>query len=135
MESQFGRYPFLRGGSVPAEEIDAASATLGVPFPDDYRAFLLRYGGAVVGPYPVFGLRPVEPMGNEWSVVTINLRYRAERWPHVDDWLIVSVDHAGNPMGIGRDDRVWVSDHDFGSVSAIAKSFEDFLRKECLRQP
>jgi SMI1 / KNR4 family (SUKH-1) len=132
LESQFARHPFLRGGRVPQEEIDAAIAALQVPFPDDYREFLLRYGGAIVGPYPVFGLRPVEPMGNEWSVLEVNRRYRRERWRGVDDWLIVSVDHAGNPMGIAEDGRVWVSDHDFGDIAPIADSFEHFLQKECL---
>lgn len=135
LESHFARHPFLRGGPVPQKEIDAASAALHVTFPDDYREFLLRHGGAIVGPYPVFGLRPVEPMGNEWSVLEVNQRYRTERWPGVDDWLIVSVDHAGNPMGIGTDGRVWVSDHDFGDISRIADSFEHFLRKECLSMP
>jgi cell wall assembly regulator SMI1 len=132
LDSQFARHPFLRGGPVPQEEIDAASGTLDVRFPDDYREFVIRHGGAIVGPYPVFGLRPVEPMGNEWSVLEVNRRYRSERWPGVAGWLIVSVDHAGNPMGIGPDGRVWISDHDFGDVSPIADSFEHFLRKECL---
>lgn len=132
LEGQFARHPFLRGGPVRPEEIDDASAALQVSFPEDYREFLLRHGGAIVGRYPVFGLRPTEPMGNEWSVVEVNQRYRTDRWPGVDDWLIVSVDHAGNPMGIDADGRVWVSDHDFGGISPIADNFEHFLRKECL---
>ena len=71
-------------------------------------------------------------MGNEWSVVEVNRRYRADRWPGVDGWLIVSADHAGNPMGIAGDGRVWVSDHDSRDLALVAESFEHFLRKECL---
>ncbi len=132
LDSQFSRYPFLRGGRAAQAEIDAASAAVGTPFPEDYREFLARHGAAIVGPYPVFGLRPVEAMGNEWSVVEVNSRYRADRWPGVDGWLIVSADHAGNPIGIANDGRVWVSDHDSRAVAAVADSFEHFLRRECL---
>ncbi len=132
LEVEFGRFPQLRGEGVPVVEIDRAVARLGLSFPDDYRDFVARYGSAIVGAYPVFGLRPVEPMGNEWSVVEVNQRYRADGWPGVDDWLIVSADHAGNPIGIGKDGRLWLSDHDFGDITVAAESFEDFLLKQCL---
>lgn len=43
---------------------------IGVLFAADYRHFLLRYGGCMAGPYPIFGLRPVEVMGTRrWSGV------------------------------------------------------------------
>jgi cell wall assembly regulator SMI1 len=135
LDEQFARYPFLRAGTAEAVAVDVASAAVGLSFPDDYREFLLKHGGAIVGPYPVFGVRPVEAMGNEWSVVEMNRRFRADRWPGVDSWLIVSADHAGNPMGIDSDGHVLISDHDLGGISVTADSFEDFLRKRCLRRP
>jgi cell wall assembly regulator SMI1 len=132
LDREFAQHPFLRGGAAAPEEIEAASAALQMEFPDDYREFLLRHGGAIVGPYPVFGLRPVEPMGNEWSVLAVNRRYRTDRWPGVGDWLVISADHAGNPIGIGVDRRVWASDHDVTGILPVADSFEDFLRRDCL---
>jgi hypothetical protein len=133
LEAEFSSFPQLRGEEVAAAEIAVAASQLGLPLPDDYRDFVLRYGGGIVGAWPVYGLRPVEPMGNEWSVVEVNRRYRAEGWRGVDDWLIVSVDHAGNPIGIAKDGRVWVSDHDFGDVAVVAENFEGFLRNQCFQ--
>lgn len=135
LDEKFARYPFLRAGTVDSQEVDAASAAVGLQFPEDYREFLLRHGAAIVGPYPILGVRPVEDMGDEWSVIEVNRRYRSDKWPGVDDWLIVSADHAGNPMGIDKDGRVWVSDHDFGGISPVADSFEEFLRRRCLHLP
>lgn len=132
LEIEFAQFPILKVGTVTKEEIDSASLSLGIPFPEDYREFLLRYGGAIVGPYSIFGLRAVEPMGNQWSVTEVNQHYRAEKWPGVEKWLVISRDHAGNPMGIEKDGRVLVSDHDTGDISPIASSFEDFIRRQCL---
>jgi hypothetical protein len=81
----------------------------------------------------VFGLRPVETMGNEWSVLDLNRRYRADGWPGLNDWIVISADHSGNPMGIDPSGRVWLSDHDLGGIAPIADTFEDFIRKHCLQ--
>lgn len=133
LDEAFARFPVLKAGPVPPAEVIKASQAVRLPFPADYREFVERYGAAIVGPFPIFGLRPVEPMGNEWSVVEINRRYRADRWPGVEDWLVVSADHSGNPFGIDRSGRVWVSDHDSGEVSAVASDFENFLLSRCLQ--
>lgn len=132
LDAAFARFPMLKAEPVPARDVAAASATLRLPFPRDYRAFLERYGAAIVGSSPIFGLRPVEPMGNEWSVVDVNRRYRADNWPGVEDWLVISADNSGNPIGIDRDGRLWTSDHDLGEVLLVAEDFEEFLRKKCL---
>lgn len=130
LESQFAEFPILRGESAAEDEIDAASEAIGRSFPAEYREFLGRYGGAIVGPYPVFGIKPVAPMGNLWSVVDVNRQYRRDAWPGIDEWLIVSRDHAGNPIGITANQEVWVSDH--GQVYRLAGSFEEFLLNKCL---
>jgi hypothetical protein len=130
LESQFADFPVLSGEPAPEAEVDSASKEIGRKFPTDYREFLIRYGGAMVGPYPIFGVRSVEPMGNLWSVVEVNRRYRGDSWPGINGWVIFSRDHAGNPIGISDTQEVWVSDH--GHVSRLAASFEEFLLNECL---
>lgn len=51
--------PVLRAESLPTiDEINHASQELGVPFDADYFEFLLKFGGAMVGPYPIFGYAP-----------------------------------------------------------------------------
>lgn len=134
LEADFRKYPILRGEPVPPEEVARASVELGLQFPDDYRDFVIRYGGAMVGPYPVYGLRPCEVIGRTYSVVEVNRRYRADPWPGIDDWLIISDDHAGNPMGFAPDGHVWVSDHDDGCrIHLVATDFEAFLLRNLNR--
>src|SRR6266478_3582044 len=91
---------------VPTDEIDAASTALGLPFPPDYREFLRRYGGGMVGPYPIFGLRVSEvmrqclqrrsQMSTASTVDWENRRYREAPRPGIGDWLIISSDLGGN---------------------------------------
>ncbi len=79
IEAMFARFPILRAEAVTYREIDAASQSVGIPFPNDYREFVSRYGGAIVGPHPVFGLRRAEPMGrDESSVVEVIRLQRAK---------------------------------------------------------
>ena len=123
-------FPILRGEPAEWSEIDEASRAVGLPFPDDYRRFIRRFGAGVVGAYPIFGVRPVEAMGIAWSVVERNRFYRAQSWPGVENWVVFSADHAGNPFGFAEG-RVLLSDHDWGQIVEIAPNFEEFLIRTC----
>ena len=129
LDSHLGAWPVLTGGAVDPSELDAAEHAVGMRLPLDYRQFVQRHGGAVVGSLPVFGLRPVEAMGSPWSIVEVN----SERGdiPELDTWLIFSRDLAGNPIGIKNDGSVWVWDHDFGGAAQTDEDFEAFLRRQC----
>jgi hypothetical protein len=126
--------PILRAESLPsAVEIDDASREVGVPFSTDYRDFLLTFGAAMVGPSPIYGLRPVEVMGDDsWSVVAMTKQFREDEVPEATGWVIISTDHAGNPVGMDRDGAIWIHDHDFGGAARLAKNFEEYLRIRCL---
>jgi hypothetical protein len=133
LDQMFAESPILRAEEAPTEnEIDEASNAVGIPFSKDFREFLARYGGATVGPYPVFGLRPSEVMDDRWSVVEVTKEVRASGIEGIDGWVIVSEDHSGNPVGMDGDGKVWIYDHDFGGVSELAPSFEEYLRTQCL---
>jgi len=127
LDAEYEASPMLMSGPVPASEVTAASKVIGLGIPDDYAAFLTRYGSAIVGPYPIFGLRQVGPMGNDWSVVEVTRRFRADRWPGVEGWIVVSRDHGGNPIGLSPAGEVWLSDHEQGGVTWLAASFEEFV--------
>ena len=87
----------------------------------------------MVGPYPIFGLRPAEVMDDElWSVMTVTERFRGMGVAEVSSWYIISEDHSGNPVGVDADGKVWIYDHDFGGVTELAASFEDYIRTQCL---
>ena len=133
LDALFQRHPVLVAGPAPVEEVNAATALLGMPLPVDLREFICRYGGAMVGAYPILGVRQAEVMGEgAWSIVEVNRRYQSEGWPHVSEWLVFTIDLAGNPVGLAPDGTVWEYDHDFGGVSRVAQSFEGFLREEAL---
>lgn len=133
LEKQFEEFPRSRGIGASESEVQKAEIELGIRFPPDYREFLMRYGAAEVGPYPVYGLSKPACMGNVYSVVDVTKEFRAAGVDATDDWLIVAEDLAGNYIGIGRDSVVKVWDHDLGGTISLADSFEDFVRRECLR--
>lgn len=134
IEKIFAKHPVMRAEPVAHEEINAAAAASDVGFPQDYREFIHRYGGAIVGPLPIIGLRRAPAMARtESSVLDVTKHFRQQGWRGVQNWLVVSVDHAGNPIGLDKDGKVWIFDHDAGILEIIGDDFEDFLRKRCLK--
>ena len=134
LDDIFSRTPILKSEEVEFDEISAAEGEVGVVLSDDYKEFVHRYGGAIVGQFRVFGLRKAVPMGrNEGSFVEVTNSFRRQRWPGVEKWAIISTDHAGNPIGLDAEGKIWISDHDARAVQTIAASFEAYLRKQCLK--
>jgi hypothetical protein len=126
LDQLFMSTPVLAGGVVPPEEIEAAERLVGMKFDDDYREFLERYGGAMVGSVPILGLRHAEVMGDE-TVVEVTSRFRAQGWKPTEDWVVISVDLGGNPIGLSAKGEVWVSDHDFGGTAMLFTTFNEFV--------
>jgi len=133
----YEKSPITRARSVPtASEVTDANQQVSVAFHEDYKQFVLRYGGGMVGPYPLFGLRPVEVMDHKhWSVVDITRHYRAMGIPSSDKWGIISEDHAGNPIGMDNEGAIWIYDHDCNGTSLLARSFEQYIREHALKLP
>jgi streptogramin lyase len=82
----------------------------------------------MVGPDPIFGVRPCDDLGQTWSVVAVTKHRREEGWPGVDEWYVISEDGRGNPIGMDNRGRVWRSDHDVGDIELLAKSFEGYIK-------
>jgi hypothetical protein len=134
LEELFSEHPILKAGEVDSEEIAEAEKAIGIVLDADYKEFIHRYGGAIVGPFRIFGLRRAIPMGNEEeSFIEVTKSFRKQRWPGVDKWAVVSMDHAGNPVGLDAEGKVWIYDHDFRAAQIIAANFESYLRKQCLQ--
>ncbi len=129
LEKLFEEFPFMKADPVLLEEeIVETEKKLGVRFASDYKEFIQKYGGAIVGPFPIYGLRHADPMDDElWSVAEVTMHYRNEGWPCVNDLYIISSDHSDNPVGIRNDGQVISYDHDLGEAFEIAKSFEVYL--------
>lgn len=135
LDEMFAESPVMRADDVPSvSEVDLASEDIGIQFSQDYREFILRYGGATVGPYPVFGLRACDIMDNDrWSVVEVTNEIRSSGIAGVSGWIVFSEDHSGNPIGMDADGKVWIFDHDFGGVAEMASDFEEYIRTHCLK--
>lgn len=69
---------------------------------------------------------------NENLFVEVTKRFRQKDWPDADKWAVISMDHAGNPIGLDQVGKVWISDHEEGAVQVLANDFETYLRKKCL---
>jgi len=129
----FAEFPFLKAEPVPRAEVDAAFAKVHFPLPNDYKHFVEVYGGAIVGPYRIYGLRRSKPMGNdEESALAVTEQFSKQSWPGVENWLVISTDHCGNPIGMAADGKVWISDHDLGQIAVVAESFDEFISGWCL---
>lgn len=128
LEKQFERFPFMKAEAVSEEEINSVEISLGLRFDYDYKKFVLKYGGAMVGAFPIYGLRQAGPMDDGlWSVFNVTMHYRNEGWPGVQEWYVISSDHSGNPIGIDMDGKVVSYDHDCSREINLASSFEDYL--------
>src|SRR3954468_21581533 len=116
LERDFQKFPVMRAadtGVVRNQEIEDAQRAVGFVFHPDYRLFLQRFGGAMVGAYPIFGLRRAEVMADDmWSVVEVTRHFRAQRCPGADESYIISMDGFGNPIGLSGDGTIRNYDHD-----------------------
>lgn len=59
LHATYGADEVLTGGPVAAEELETLERDLGFPLPDDYRAFIARYGWVQAGPFAevlIFGV-------------------------------------------------------------------------------
>lgn len=120
--------PVLVAEGAPADEVDRAERAVGVSFGADYREFISRYGGAMVGSLPILGLRKAEVMGDDsFSVVAVTESFREDRWDPNREWAVISIDLAGNPIGLTAAGQVWAADHDAGDITLRASSFEEFV--------
>ncbi len=133
LEESFRGFPVLVASGVSENEIRDLENWAGFLLPDAYKKFLREFGGAIVGPFPVYGLRRAEAMGtDEDSSIAVTTRYRNQGWPDVSDWLIISSDHSGNPIGMDSEGQIWLYDHDARCRTLISGTFEGFLEK-CIK--
>jgi hypothetical protein len=120
--------PVLIAGAPSPSDVDQIEAFAGFPLPCDYRAFVQKYGAAIVGPYSVYGVGTSEAMGaTDRSVRTVTEHFRADGWPGSENSLVISTDHAGNPITIDSAGFVYKFDHDLGTTDLLSTSFASFV--------
>ena len=108
----------VREAPATAEELERFERAFG-EVPDEYRWFLLNWGGGAVGPEWLDGIR---------SLPRSQTKYQKEFGPpmgwSMERVFIIGWDGFGNPIAIHKPSgRVLVEDHDFGGVHELATSF------------
>ncbi len=140
MKEMFKKFPRMRAEGVPYLEIEEAFKDLKFILPESYKEFVHLYGGATVGAYPVYGLRASKDMDvDETSSLEVTQHYKKGGWfdtvwSRPGNYLVISMDHCGNPIALDEEGKVWIFDHDFRSTDLIADNFEEFLAKWCLEE-
>ena len=114
-------------GPVPHDEVLATIEALGATPHEDYVELVARYGGAMIGPDPLFGLRCSEVMGVDDTVGEATHSFRDDGWPGVMGRLVVSRDGRGNPVVLEPDGRLTSFDHDAGHTYEVAESLEAWI--------
>lgn len=110
------------------QEIIELEKALNVNISEQYKKFLIEFGGAELDAYVVFGLYGTSFMGPDLNTVISNTQfYRNQNFPGTDKWYVVSDDGSGNPFGVDAEGKVWLSDHDSHEFILVADDFEEFL--------
>lgn len=135
LEDLFSKSPRLRAEGVERSEVIDLEREVGVKLAEDYKEFIRRYGGAMVKACPVYGVRRAASMVPGETLVEVTKEFRQQHWPGVENWAVISTDHAGNPIGLDAEGNVWISDHDFRAIQLLASNFEEYLREWCLKVP
>jgi SMI1-KNR4 cell-wall len=134
LDADFTKHPVLAAGPATEADIEQLETFTGFDLPADYRLFLKRYGGAIVGPYSVFGIGASDAMGDdETSAIQVTDRFRSQKWPGAEAALVISMDHAGNAVTMDQRGHVHRFDHDSGTIEQLAASFEEFIVNWCLK--
>jgi hypothetical protein len=129
----FSESPRLKADPVSYEVIDRHFQDLGFPLLEDYREFVHRYGAGILGAYTIFGIGACKLMGNDSeSALKVTETFRSQEWPGVDEWLIISIDSVGNPIGMDDTGKVLISDVVHGCIDELANDFEEFVCEWCM---
>lgn len=132
LATDVGEDPVLVAGAPKKEQITEVEEYANFILTEDYAHFLERFGAVIAGPYSIYGLGASEAMGsNERSVIEVTERFRRDKWPGVDNSLVISMDHAGNAITLNAQGEVHRFDHDAVETTMIASAFGDFV-KLCL---
>lgn len=134
LDAEFEEFPVLVAGPANPSEFEQIEKFAGFSLPSSYKDFVRRYGGAIVGPYSVYGWGASSAMAsNEGSVIDVTNRFRADRWPGSDSAIVVSMDHAGNAIMLNENGEIVRFDHDSGDTEMLAPNFESFILDWCLK--
>jgi len=125
LDDYFVDNPIVRGKPCTIREIEDAEAALNLKFNDDYKTFILKFGGCYLGSKQVYAFSNCELLG-DLTVIDLTEQYRDGEGAYFN-WLIIGFDLAGNSIGMNELGKIALYDHDFGEMVILAESFEEYL--------
>jgi len=126
------KYPFMYSKPATEEELMILESYSGWRIPEECIEFLRFSSGAVVGAYPIYGVNPNELMGkNRNTIISATTDFRLDGWSFGEEFIVISENHAGDPVLLNKDGFVLMQSHD-GFEENNWKNFLDFL-KWCLK--
>jgi len=116
-------YPFMFAEGVSQSEIQKLVDVYHGLVSSQYQEFLKFSGGAIIGAYPLYGVSSVELMDAHFNTVSkVTNKYEDDRMIEKGRFLVISENHAGDPICLNMDGAVVEFSHD----GFQEKSWEDF---------
>lgn len=128
LKSFLDKHPSLSGKPATDDEIIKAERILNVHFDKCYKEFIKKFGGAFAG-IGIHAFNNGASVGNE-TVIELTKKNRelfAGLFPEINEYVIVSDDGSGNPIGIAPDGKVVLFDYDTEEKDVLSNSFESFI--------
>ncbi|WP_428145560.1 SMI1/KNR4 family protein [Delftia acidovorans] len=116
-------YPFMFSEGVSQSEIQKLIDVYHGLVSSQYQEFLKFSGGAIIGAYPLYGVSSVELMDAHFNTVSkVTNKYEDDGMIEKGRFLVISENHAGDPICLNVDGSVVEFSHD----GFQEKSWEDF---------
>ncbi|WP_311549775.1 SMI1/KNR4 family protein [Prevotella aurantiaca] len=130
MSAFFIKSPTLLGVAATNEQIEITEKVLLVVMDNDFKEFILNFGGAYEG-IAIYAFKNGTSIGKETIIdLTMNARNlfnTANLFPEINNCLVFSDDGAGNPIAIAPNGEVILFDYDIEEKQKLANSFEKLI--------
>ncbi|MEV2238415.1 SMI1/KNR4 family protein [Micromonospora sp. NPDC049891] len=124
-------FALIEGRTATAAEVTDLEKQLGVTLPEKYKAFMMRYGGGVVGCVELFPIVGTVSGGDD--VTSVNDREFPDR-AFIAIAPVGTGDHWGFPVDDGHcREEVWFHFHDGGDPEREAADVLEFVARRGLR--
>lgn len=125
-------FPLMEGRTATDDEVSQVETRLEVALPENYKAFMVRYGGGMFGSVELFPIVSRES-AHEEDLLSVNDREFPDR-TFVAVAPVGTGDHWGFPVTNRRcHDEVWFHFHDAGEPELDSADFLEFVVRHGLR--
>lgn len=106
-------------------DIDYIEKSLNIKINNDYKEFLLIFGGCFVG-LPIYGVKNCKLL-EDITVVQLTNDFRADGVDLNVGCYVISMDGSGNPIYLNSSNHIMIYDHDLGKEKVFEIDFENMI--------